>query len=187
MLKQHILKSKMKTKKGLSEMISYILLVAITIGLSIGVYAWLKYQIPSCSESDPECFLEKDCSADTSLIINNYSCTLNTFSLSILNNGRFNISGVILAVTDKVSGIPDEYLAPIGSNALGTTFGEFIFTKPLSPGEEIEIAFSNKAKSNKKLNLINEMRMQIFRIENNKRILCKDKMIKESLNKCNLQ
>jgi len=174
----------MKTKKGVSEMVSYVLLVAITIGVSITVYSWLKYQIPNCSETDPDCFIQKDCKGDTSIIINGYYCDSNGINLTLLNNGRFNISGVILAVTDTAGQIPNSYLIPKGSR--GTRIGEFIFRNPLKPGEESTISFSSYAGSNQRLSKIEEIKLQIFLFEGNGKVICKDVLIKEPIRNCNM-
>ena len=179
----------MKSKKGASEIISYFLLIAITIGVSIGVYAWLKYQIPSCSESNPDCFLPKDCNSDTSLVMDNYSCSKGGINITLINNGRFNISGVILSVSDTSGQIPDSYLEPIGSVTLpraSTKYGEFVFPIPFKPGAESTISFSPFSKSGGKLLKIEELKLQIFLFEGRGRTLCKNVLIRESIKNCNL-
>ena len=70
-------------------MISYVLLIFITITLSVGVYVWLK---------DYAVVTEKtDCKDGTSLIIESYNIEENpdnkTITVFVKNNGLFNASG----------------------------------------------------------------------------------------------
>lgn len=171
-----------KNKKAISEIISYAILITITIGVSIGVYAWLKYQIPSCNENDNNCFLPVDCPEGTSIMINGYSCDSLGIKFILTNNGRFNVSGIILSVTDDASKIPAYYLDPIGS-APGGRHGQFIFEKPLSPNKEIEVSFSDMTEDNQKLAKIEEIKMQVF-INNPNRKMCKNVVLRENLKNC---
>ncbi len=86
-------------KKGLSEMVSYVLLVAIAIGLSIGVMIYLNLFVP---KEKPECPL------DTSLLIKDVSCNAiyrsapnaplakTELTLTLYNNGLHNISAAYI-------------------------------------------------------------------------------------------
>jgi|SRR3989338_731186 len=77
-------------KKGLSEMVGYVLLVAIAIGISVGVTLYLNAYIP---KEKPEC------PEDISLLIKDASCkVVNTGSISktelaltLYNNGLHNV------------------------------------------------------------------------------------------------
>jgi len=178
------LKNKMRRNKmGVSEIISYIILVTITISISVGVYAWLRYQVPNCNENDIDCFSPVDCPDGTSIMINEYKCGSGGINMTLENNGRFNISGVILAVTSDSSKIPNEYLVPIGSKTIVP--GEFIFHNPLNPNAETEVKFSKKTKKNQYLTKIEEIKMQIF-ISGTSRKMCKNVIIRETLKNCNM-
>jgi len=87
-LKKIQITKKSKSKKALSEMVSYILLVVIALGLSVSVFAWLKSQLPSEKE--------EKCSEDVALAIRNYACNPLTeeINLTLENTGLFNIKGV---------------------------------------------------------------------------------------------
>jgi hypothetical protein len=110
---------KRSEKKAVSEMMGYVILIAITIGVAVSVAAWLKYY--------PNMFNPPaDCNDDTSIIVNNYACaqiltsvvspggpvlsTSNYLSLYIKNNGLFNIGGFILKVSNNISKVPTENL-----------------------------------------------------------------------------
>ncbi|MBM3247762.1 hypothetical protein FJZ17_04470, partial [Candidatus Pacearchaeota archaeon] len=58
-----------QNKKALSEMVSYILLVVIALGLAAGVFAWLRSQLPAENE--------QKCSEDVAITILSYSCDKN--------------------------------------------------------------------------------------------------------------
>ena len=81
-----------KKKKGLSEMVGYILLISMTIILSLMVYGWLKTYVPTSSV---------ECADGASLFMQdfNYSCPKNTLNLTLKNNGRFDLAGYFIHAT----------------------------------------------------------------------------------------
>ena len=66
-------------------MISYVILIAIAITMSITIFVWLR----TIANIEPV----KSCGEGTSIIINNYQCNIGKFNLTIKNNGRFNVNG----------------------------------------------------------------------------------------------
>lgn len=79
-------------KKGVSEIISYSLLIVIAVIVSVLVYSFLKLYIP---KNQPECL------DDVSLMIQDYTCTpspTNTLSVTLLNNGRFNVDAAYIRI-----------------------------------------------------------------------------------------
>tara|TARA_B100001971_G_scaffold172133_1_gene164677 strand:+ start:14 stop:505 length:492 start_codon:yes stop_codon:yes gene_type:complete len=86
-----------KQKKGLSNMVAYVLLITITIALSILVYNWLQFYVGA---SD----LEK-CPDGVNLVIQNYTCNKGpngNVSITLKNKGLFEVDGFILRVHDRV-------------------------------------------------------------------------------------
>ncbi len=77
-------KKKKMNKRAVSLMVSYVLIVVIGIALSIAVYAYLKYYLPSDQEK---------CSQDISLVVEQISCSDDKLSIVISNRGLFNVSG----------------------------------------------------------------------------------------------
>jgi hypothetical protein len=77
-------KSLQQNKKGVSEIVSYILLIVGALGLSILVYSYLKDFTPKG---------QTDCEEDVSLSIRDYVCNSDQKNLTIVlyNNGKFNI------------------------------------------------------------------------------------------------
>ncbi|MFZ1971019.1 MAG: archaellin/type IV pilin N-terminal domain-containing protein [Candidatus Nanoarchaeia archaeon] len=85
-----------KNKRGVSEIIGYILLIAITISISIFVYVWLKSYVPQNSISCPD-------GVSISIINYTYSCTKNNLGLTLQNTGTFNISGYYIHASNSQS------------------------------------------------------------------------------------
>ncbi len=85
-----------KNRKGLSEMIGYILLISMTIILSLTVYGWLKTYVPTKSI---------ECADGASLFMQdfNYTCNTNTLNLTLKNNGRFDLAGYFIHATTNAS------------------------------------------------------------------------------------
>lgn len=85
----------MKNKKGLSEIIAYVLLISIAVAISILVYGWLKGQV-TVNEGI-------SCPDGVSLIIENYSCSYATkvLSLNLQNKGFFDIEGYNVKVNNR--------------------------------------------------------------------------------------
>lgn len=85
-------------KKGVSPMIGYVLLVTFVIILSVVIYNWMKTYVPQ---------EDLDCPDGTSLFIQDYSCSNDTLSITLKNNGKFNIGGYFIYATTQ----PDQELA----------------------------------------------------------------------------
>ncbi|MDO8528710.1 MAG: hypothetical protein Q7S06_02360 [Nanoarchaeota archaeon] len=81
-------------KRGVSEMIGYILLITIGIAMSIVVFTWLKGYVPKESA---------ECSEGVSVFIKTYTydCTAKKLTLEMKNNGRFSIAGYLIHGTTQ--------------------------------------------------------------------------------------
>ena len=74
-------------KKGVSEMVGYVILIVIAVGLSVLVFNYLKVYIPK----------EKaECTADINLIIKSASCTANKLTLNLVNKGLFRVDAAYI-------------------------------------------------------------------------------------------
>jgi hypothetical protein len=104
-----------KKKKGVSEMIGYILLVTVGIAMSVLVFAWLKGYVPNDSV---------ECSDGVSLFIKQYTYDCNTKILTIQmkNNGRFSLSGYLIHATTQ----PNQELATEDLAKIAFYHGTFI-------------------------------------------------------------
>ena len=87
-----------KKKRGLSNIIAYVLLISITISLSVLVYGWLRFYV---GEEEIE-----TCSNNVNIIIRSYECykqdedTLigGRINVTLKNKGLFNVDGYTLRV-----------------------------------------------------------------------------------------
>lgn len=79
-----------KSKKGVSIFLGYILLVVFVLVLAIIVYQWIQSYVP---------IKELTCPSGASLIIENYKCSDNKLVLNLRNNGNFNLGGYFVYVT----------------------------------------------------------------------------------------
>ncbi len=84
----------MNNKRGLSIVIGYILLVAVSIVMSIIVYQYLKTYVPKDTVK---------CDEGTSAFIKDtsYNCTSRTLNVTLKNNGKFSINGYFIHASNK--------------------------------------------------------------------------------------
>lgn len=80
-------RDKIKTKKAMSIMIGYVLLISAAVFMSFIVYAWMKSYIP---QEKPEC------PDDVSIVITDITVESQKLKVSIKNTGLFSIHGYIL-------------------------------------------------------------------------------------------
>ena len=132
-----MIKKSKKNKRGVSVMIGYILLITFGIIVAGLVFAYLKTYVPK---------EEIKCPDETSIFIKNATC-LEGFNLSLTlrNNGNFNLAGYFihattqptqeLAVTDISPYLTNQTTGPInvGSSVLFTIYKNNSF----APNDEI--------------------------------------------------
>jgi hypothetical protein len=96
-----------KNKKGLSVIIGYVLLLAISIFMSVLVYNWIKTYVPKDIASCPD---------GTSISIRSldYNCELQIINLTLKNNGRFSLDGYLIRASNNTNmeSLADIDLAP---------------------------------------------------------------------------
>ena len=83
-----------QNKRGLSLVIGYVLLIAISVVMSVIVYQWLKTYTPTES---------LECDDGTSLFISsiNYDCVKNLLEITVKNNGKFSVNGYFIYASNK--------------------------------------------------------------------------------------
>jgi hypothetical protein len=155
-------------------MVSYVLLIVIAVGLSAGVYVWLKNYLPSNQK--------ETCDQEIAIFINNYLCnsTEKTLTLYLKNQGNFNIQGFNIWASNET----DKSKIPIIMLNSTASFppGKYYFSPYLKPGEtaampaKFSYSFSN-----------NLSRIQIEPFINGTKsiILCPSGTIKLELAGCN--
>lgn len=101
----------LKNKKGISELVSYVLLIIIAISISVGVYTWLRSYMPSEKE-------RQKCPEEATLIISDYECVDipnygKFLRLKIENRGLFNLDGFYIRASNDSSKLPTTNLNTI--------------------------------------------------------------------------
>lgn len=171
-----ILKKINQNKSGVSEIIAYVLLIAIVLFLSIGIYAWLKV----ASNVTPAV----DCNEGTSVIVADYQC-LGDIRLNIKNNGLFNVDGIILAVGNDSKKSPEIY--PLSSHLDNSLEGYYNFIPALEPGQTQEAKFIAETNTGEfPFTNISVIQIQPFIIDKNQIIICNKAVIKQNIENCNL-
>jgi len=164
-------------KKATSLIISYVLLITIAIGLSIGIYSWIK----SNADISPDI----DCKEDTSLIVMGYEIeeSPDKLVLSLKNNGYFNIDGFILSVGENELEVPIILLD--ADDGFEGTAGTYYFPgNPLEPGETISAGFFPKNAQTEDpvdLGALKIIQFQPFIIQKGSKVLCKEGVVKLKL------
>lgn len=162
---------KIKDKKAISEMVSYVLLIVIAIGLSVGVYAWLRWQAN----------IEKieACPEDVSLVLKEYKCLYTgKIQVTVKNNGLFNVNGYVIRGTNSsdknaLIGFPlKDVNLNYGSNVAGAVY----FNNSLAPGKEItgELSYSG-------LNKLTRVEIEPFRIQPGGLKLCNNAIVHQEV------
>jgi flagellin-like protein len=131
-------------KRGISEIIGYILMIAIVIVISIFVYGWLKSYVPQDSLTCPD-------GTSVSLPTIIYNCTSNSLSFSFYNDGTFSIAGYFIhATNDSTQQVASLDLSkyysgpkgnPTGSSIIFTTYGN-LQPNNLDPGKSKDVTYN---------------------------------------------
>lgn len=133
-----------RNRRGLSVVIGYILLIAISIVMSIVVYQWLKTYVPKDTTK---------CSEGTSIFIKEiaYTCTSGkeTLNITVKNNGRFSVNGYFIHVSnvsnlDALATIDISSRILVGGKITGSSisFNELI-ANYLTPDEPTNVRMSS--------------------------------------------
>jgi len=109
-----------KNKKGLSEIIAYVLLISIAVAISLLVYPWLKSYI-SVSDDKPVCH------EGVAIIIKNYSCdaSIKQLNLSLQNKGLFTIKGFLVKTNSRANA--DFGINSINDSGVSLEVGEEVY------------------------------------------------------------
>lgn len=127
-------KIKIRDKRALSEMVGYVLMIVIALGISILVYPWLRNLVGSPNP-------QEICNEDVALVIDNYNCPtgIHNITLTIRNQGSFNVSGFFIRATDSTN---ESRIPVIGLNCSNCLYsGRYEFPTPLKPGHTTDIEF----------------------------------------------
>lgn len=168
---KYTLKRVNKNKRGMSEIVAYAIMIAIAIGLAVAVFAMWKTIAEGLKPA-------VDCNEGTSVYLDSYSCITSpgNMVLTIKNNGRFNVSGVIVKVSDDVAKEPTTLLNPVDPPC-GSLQGYCQFFPDLQPGISGDATFVLSSS-------VKRVSIQPFIFINNKKVVCQGTVIKEPINGC---
>ncbi|MDD5012553.1 MAG: hypothetical protein PHQ66_02840 [Candidatus Nanoarchaeia archaeon] len=122
-----MLSQALRDKRGLSLVIGYILLIAISVVMSVIVYQWLRTYVPTESV---------ECDEGVSIFINDvsYDCTAGNLEVTTRNNGKFSVNGYFIRASNNSEGLAT---IDLSLNILGG-YGGSIY------GNTNSISFSNE-------------------------------------------
>lgn len=164
------------SKKGMSVIVGYVLLITFTAVIGVLVFQWMKSYTPK---------EEINCPYGSSLLIQNYTCSSNILILTIVNDGKFDIGGYFIYATDS----PEEELATIDLSKNNTEEYSILMTTGVNFGI---VGAKNSLTANKEEVEIYNLTGKIYSIEiipmrwqeeMNKNIVvtCKDVRIKKRI------
>lgn len=111
------------SKKAVSEMVSYVLLIVIAVGVSVGVYSFLSSYTPKD---------HAECTADVKLILQSYECNAGDpgrIAVSLLNKGVFSVDAAYIRF-----GAVDSKVKTLINNEEGNTNNGLYFIDGLETG-----------------------------------------------------
>lgn len=135
-------------KKGISEVIGYILLISIAVAMSVIVYAWLRSYVPKET---------LECPSDVSLMIKDIKCAEGIIDMTLRNNGKFSVYAYTIKFSkDASKSIATNSLADAFTNSNGHRekdiiylIGDRQFTNSIcenyfEPGNEVTNSFDTE-------------------------------------------
>ena len=175
---------KPRSKKAQSLMLSYVILISIVIAISIGVFVWLKY---AANVTPPI-----SCKEGTSVILEGMSYSSQGITLALKNNGRFNIGGVILTVSNDTELSSPTYLVASSKQNSGLDAGSYFFNSKLNPGDSVYSYYSNISKAlngtsgfggetDVNLSKMKALQIQPFIYDDRGVIVCQNSLIKQDI------
>ncbi len=155
-------------KKGLSEIIGYVLLIVIAISLSLLVYTWLKNQVPRETAACPE---------NLALSIQNYDCIENSLGeidkikVSVKNNGLFDINGFLARYSGREGG-----LAAIDMTGIAPIRASGQIFKLINPSEIFEEEFTYPDDE-----IIAEIELTPIKLIEGKMTICENSKVRQKI------
>ena len=167
----------LKNKKGISLMISYVMLILISVTIAISLFAWLKL----VANVEPV----ESCGDGTSMIVTDYQCVGKILKLTVKNNGRFNIDGFVLTVGNNTGRVPITPIVPLDDASVSVVLGQYIFKDTFKPEDSRETLFEGPSVS---FSFIRNIRIQPFILVNSgDKIVCENSIIKQNLDNCQIK
>jgi hypothetical protein len=87
-------KIEVKKKKGISVMVGYVLLITFGIIMGLIVFTYLKTYVPRDA---------LQCDDGTSIFLKEYTCSGGELTITVKNNGRFNVAGYFIHAANSTN------------------------------------------------------------------------------------
>lgn len=154
-----------KNKKGISEVVSYVLLIIIAVSLSVLVYNFLYKYIPKGEV--------ESCPDGVSLVVSDIKCSGSVLDINITNKGLWTVSAAYLRV------------GPAGKTvraSLSSPEPYKTFSPALVPGNKTDNIHFSSAPTNAGADFEIEVQPAVQSGETGKMIACTDAIIVQSFN-----
>ena len=162
------------SKKAVSEVVAYVLLIVISLSIAGMIYAWLRVYVPGP---------EQKCPDNVAIVIKDYLCedAAKKINITLQNKGLFNLSGFYVYISNEPEALPVLEPTFISSSkpVSNSERGYMLFESPLPPDEEFNAIFSYSLNGR-----IEEIEIEPFRWQGKKVVFCNDAIIREKMNGC---
>lgn len=162
MKKLSYFQNRIKNRRAVSEILGYVLLIIIALGLSVLVFSYLKSFTP---KDKPEC------KSDIHLVLVNYTCTKGNLILSMQNKGLFSIDAAYIRVGGESRKVKDL----INKDNLYIQLNSSV--KGLPPGQTITKQYIHPSITEEKLGL--EIQPAVF--DKNELAICSNAVITQEI------
>lgn len=164
-----------KNKKGLSEVVGYVLLIGVAVSLSVIVYYWINSNLPKNTNDCPE----------ISIIISNYQCKAASkeINITLQNKGLFDIDGFILKASND-SSAPTKSLKYYNGTAMQSSSLVLFDTEldvTLNPSEKFIKVFNY---SDPNINILTKIQIIPFKFYKGETLLCGKAEITQNVEGC---
>jgi len=154
-------------KKGISEIVGYVLLVLIAISLSSFVFFYLKTYLPK----------EKPvCPSDITLIIQDHSCLATQLNLTLLNKGLFSVDAAYV----RVGPVGSKVKQLVNQNDLFFGVDPVTGAKGLIPGKSFSKIYTSQAITSGTIEI--EVQPAVFTGKGDEVALCDKAVITQTIN-----
>ncbi|OGJ20918.1 hypothetical protein A3K73_07440 [Candidatus Pacearchaeota archaeon RBG_13_36_9] len=155
-------------KKALSEIVSYVLLILIAFVIGTAVFVWMRHMINDPSKNP-------QCPDGVSIVIRNAVCddTNNEVTLTIANQGRFDIAGFVVKGSNNPNVIAAVGLTPNDAPPKLTNIENLnVLPNDLGTGKEDSYKFSYST-----LTALSKISVMAIRNQSDEMVVCTSSLI----------
>ena len=160
-----------RNKKGLSEVIGYVLLILIALSLSVAVYAWVNYVLIKPVTV---------CHDDVSLTIEDYVCGNGNLQLTLRNRGLHDTGG--FAVKVRETGKTGPPIMKVKSG--GEETNDVLINFDAGTENIVSLGYPNAVEVGELVTSIDMIQIEPIELIDGNLVYCKDDVIKQELIDC---